>query len=229
MQVLDVQSVFHNNADPAKLNELRTAVIDDVSFLNDKYANFGKIGATDLSPDDLARMRERYRRLLHYGAFSLPGKRAVANELIWKWTESTGKYLGCQFWSFKAKELFDLEVANCGGWPITLQMARSLELKLSKKSRPKNSRLTHEHVYPIKDMKRWLSGQAKPNREEIRNHFERQCVGCVILETEHDRTRGDDENPWLRYKNAGITLALNSAWPDTQHVLIGEAGLLKKL
>ena len=227
MRILDAHSVFHHNADPNKLDELRAGVIDDISFLHSRYPDVGKISATDLSSDDLMRLSERYRRLLHYGHFSLSGKRKVANELIWKWTEASGKYVGCQFWSLKAKKLFDLEVADCGGWPITMKAARHLESKLSKKSRPKDSRLTHEHVYPIEDMKSWLRNQGKLNRDEIRNHFERQCVGCVVLESEHDRKHGDDQNPWLRYNIAGITLAQNSAWLDAQRVLIDEVGLIE--
>jgi hypothetical protein len=225
LRVGNIRSVFDHDADQDRVNTLRDAVIDDFVSLHGKYPNFGKVTATDLNPDDYVQMRERYRGL-HFGVFSLPGKRHVANELIWKWTEATGKYVGCQFWSLKAKELFDLEVKDSGGWPVTAKLAKSLGKKLSMKSRPKDSRLTHEHVYPIKDMKRWLRDQANPHREEIRNHFERQCIGCVLLESEHDRSVGNDENPWFRYKHAGIYLALNPAWPDTQRTLILEAGLL---
>jgi hypothetical protein len=225
-------SVFHHDADPGKLDELRAAVIDDISFLLGK-SNFGKIRATDLNPDDLARMRERYSRVLHYGSFN-PGKRTITNELIWKWTEATGKYVGCQFWSLKAKELFDLEVVKRGGWPITARVANSLGKELGEKANDINKKtndlkLTHEHVYPIKDMKRWLRDQKNLTREEIQIHFERQCIGCVVLESEHDRTGGNGENPWLRYKRAGITLALNPDWSDTQRTLIIEAGLLKSV
>jgi hypothetical protein len=229
VRIPDAHSVFHHDADPDKLNDLRAAVIDDISFLHGKYANFDEIGGTDLSPDELVRMSERYRPLLYYGTFSLPPKRPVANELIWKWTEATGKYVGCQFWSLKAKELFDHEVVNCGGWPITASVARLLGRKLSKKARPRALRLTHEHVYPIKDMKRWLRDHVNPHRKEIQNHFERQCIGCVVLESEHPRAERNDENPWLRYKSVGINLAPNPAWSDTQRALIVEAGLLKSV
>jgi hypothetical protein len=162
-------------------------------------------------------MREKYRRILHYGVFSLPGKRAVANEVIWKWTEATGKYVGCQFWSIGAKSVFDQEVRSAGGWPITVRLARTLERKLSTKSRPNAIKLTHEHVYPIKDIKLLLASKNSPTREEIRELLERQCMSCVLLESEHDRSAGHDPNPWLRYTNAGnIRLADNPAWPDSQ-------------
>jgi hypothetical protein len=64
----------------------------------------------------------------------LPGKRTLANELIWKWTEATGKYTGCQFWSARTMSLFDREVQSAGGWPITERLAKMLEQKLSAKS-----------------------------------------------------------------------------------------------
>jgi hypothetical protein len=54
----------------------------------------------------------------------------------------------------------------------------------------------------------------------------------VVLESEHrcvSRTPGTDENPWLRYKGTGITLAPNEAWPDVQRALIDQAGLLPTL
>ena len=222
MRVANVHNVFHHDADPGKLKELREAVVADVYILLRKPVVFGKINASGLSADELAQMRERYRRLLHYGAFALPGERAIANELIWKWTEATGKYVGCQFWSLKAKEVFDLEAAKCD----RTTMIGTLERELSKKGRPKNVRLTHEHVYPIKDMKEWLQAQKELDQDGVRIHFERQCVGCVVLESEHERTSGDHTNPWLRYKKAGITLALNPAWPDVQRTLIEEAALL---
>ncbi len=223
MRVANFQNVFQHDADQGKLKELREAVVADVYTLLRKPVVFDKLNASSLSAYELAQMRERYRRLLHYGAFTLPAERAIANELIWKWTEATGKYVGCQFWSLKAKEVFDLEVAKCDRTTLIGTLGR----ELSNRGRPKNVRLTHEHVYPIKDMKQWLQAQKELDQEGVRIHFERQCVGCVVLESEHDRTSGDHTNPWLRYKAAGITLALNPAWPDVQRVLIEEAGLLR--
>jgi hypothetical protein len=205
---------------------LRSAIIEDIISLRHKYPNFGKLNADSLSPDDYARMKRTYKPLLHYGSFGLPAKRPVANELIWKWTEASGKYVGCQFWSMKAKKLFDLEVAACGGWPITGRAAKDIQTKLSKKTRPKDSRLTHEHVYPIKDMKLWLEEQGKPDRESIRGHFSRQCVSCVILESEHNFGPADHENPWRRYAESGIKLSPNKDWSKDQRNLIEQAGLL---
>jgi hypothetical protein len=221
-----LKSVFDHDADPVMVNALRDSVIDDLLFLHEKYPHFSRVGAADLHPADYEQMRRKYQNLLHYGVFSLPAKRAAVNELIWKWTEATGKYVGCQFWSVGAHLLFDSAVRECGGWPITAKTARRIEQTLSEWSRAVECRLTHEHVYPIKDMKRWLGARTNPTREDFRIHLERQCVSCVLLESEHDRSEGNDANPWLRYKKAGIRLVSNPAWPDAQRAWIMEADLI---
>jgi hypothetical protein len=212
-----LESVFDHDADRNMVDALRAAVVEDLHALHGRYPRFGTVTAADLDAEVYAEMREKYHRILHYGVFSLPGKRTLANELIWKWTEATGKYVGCQFWSIGAKSVFDQEVRSAGGWPITVRLARTLERKLSTKSRPNAIKLTHEHVYPIKDIKLLLASKNSPTREEIRELLERQCMSCVLLESEHDRSAGHDPNPWLRYTNAGnIRLADNPAWPDSQ-------------
>jgi hypothetical protein len=225
-------NVFDHDAEPGNVQELRSAVADDLHWLRNSFSKFGKVTAAELDPLAFRQLRERYRLLLHFGVFSLPGKRALANELIWKWTEATGKYTGCQFWSVRAKSLFDREVQSAGGWPITARLAKTLEKKLSTKSvdgKPKlsDAKLTHEHVYPIKDVKLLLSGKDGETPEGIRNLLDLLCVSCVVLESEHDRLSGHERNPWLRYKNAGIRLVENPAWPDRQRSLILQAGILQ--
>jgi hypothetical protein len=223
-----LESVFDHDADRNVVDALRAAVVEDIHALYSRFpTSFGAVTADELDTALYMEMREKYHRILHYGVFSLPGKRKLANELIWKWTEATGKYVGCQFWSVGAKAVFDQEVISAGGWPITARIARTLELKLSAKSRPNVIKLTHEHVYPIKDMKSLLASRYPLTREEIREQLERQCMSCVLLESEHDRSAGHDSNPWLRYTNAGnIRLADNPAWLNSQRKAIIQAGLL---
>jgi hypothetical protein len=222
----ELKSIFDHDADRNMVEALRAAVVEDLHALHSN-TNFGSMTAADLDPEAYGAMRDKYRRILHYGVFSLPGKRAVANELIWKWTEATGKYVGCQFWSIGAKSVFDQEVQSAKGWPITVRLARMLERKLSKKSRPNAIKLTHEHVYPIKEIKLLLASKDNPTKEEIRELLERQCMSCVLLESEHDRSAGHDSNPWLRYKKVGdIRLANNPAWLESQRKAIIQAGLL---
>lgn len=227
------KSVFDHDADRDMVDALRAAVVEDLHALHSRYpTRFGAVTAADLGAELYAEMREKYRRILQYGGFS-PGKRPLANELIWKWTEATGKYVGCQFWSTGAKSVFDQEVVrSVGAWPITATQAKTLEKELSSKSRQDGIKLTHEHVYPIKDIKRLFPSTRSLTREEIRELLERQCVSCVLLESEHPRrVRGTSPNSWLRYKNAGIRLADNPTWLDSrlgsrQRAMIIEEGLV---
>ena len=218
----NVLDVFHHEIDSDKLKELRDAVIDDVYGLLRNPIGFTKVHPSHLSLEEWSQMREKYRRVLPKGCYL--NKRYLANELIWKWTEATGKYLGCQFWSLKAKELLDREVASSAD---PKEVVKTLQSKI----RRDDAKITHEHVYPIKDMTLWLDmRREKLDRDEIRSHLERLCVGCVVLESEHKKMGGSDHtNPWLRYKEAGIALAANPAWPNVQKRLIEEAGLVEKL
>jgi hypothetical protein len=225
-------SVFDHDAEPNIVETLRCAVVQDICWLGHSYPHPGTVTVTDLEPEIFKQLREKYRPLLHFGNFSLPAQRRLANELIWKWTEATGKYTGCQFWSARARALFDQEVRSSGGWPITSKIAKVIEKKLSAKTgdgKPKSSdaRLTHEHVYPIKDLKILLRGKDGSTPESVRHLFDSLCVGCVVLESEHDRLSGHDQNPWLRYKNAGICLVDNPAWSDRQRSLILQAEILE--
>jgi hypothetical protein len=225
-------SVFDHDAGPNIVEALRSAVVQDICRLVNSYSNFGKVTVADLEPEVYKQLREKYPPLLHFGYFGLPVGRCLANELIWKWTEATGKYTGCQFWSVRARVLFDKEVRASGGWPITSKLAEVIEEKLSARTeggnaKPPNAKLTHEHVYPIKDLKILLRSKDRSTPESVRQLFDSLCVGCVILESEHDRLRGHDQNPWLRYKNAGIRLVDNPAWSDRQHGLILQADILE--
>lgn len=225
MTDLEFDSVFDHQEDTARLSRLRSAVIEDVCFLRREYERqFQSIKGKELKHDDFAVMREKHRALRHVGHFS--GSRTLSNELIWKWTEATGKYVGCPFWSSAARELFDAEVEALGGWPITSGVKKHLEAKLQKKGRPHNQKLTHEHVYPIKEMKAWISSLGSFDSATVMEHFDRQCVACVVLESEHPNVPANHENPWLRYSNAGVVLAQNPAWPESQRALIAAAGLI---
>lgn len=221
-------SVFQHRARPDDVEKLRSEIVHDMHYIRNAFPDFDQITVVDIDPNFYKALKDKYTPLLHYGSFHLPERRHLANELIWKWTEATGKYVGCQFWSENAKALFDSEVQSTNGWPITERLAKTIEKRLSAKStdgksRPSNARLTHEHVYPIKDMKTLLRSKDQPSLNDIRDLFDRQCQSCVVLESEHDRLRGDDANPWVRYASAGIVLADNPSWPHSQRQAIVEA------
>jgi hypothetical protein len=226
--------VFQHNAQPHAVEALRSAVAHDIHYICNAVSGFDRVNSNDVDDNFYNSLKEKYDSLLYYGSFNLriSSKRHLANELIWKWTEATGKYTGCQFWSKKAKALFDSQVLSAGGWPISRKLANTIGEKLGAKrradgeNRSTNIRLTHEHVYPIKDMKTLIRGMNRPGLTEIRELFDRQCVGCVVLESEHDRHCGDATNPWTRYAAGGVILADNPEWPVAQRDMLFKAGLL---
>jgi hypothetical protein len=226
-------SVFDHDAEPNIVEALRSAVVQDICWLVNSYSNFDKVTAADLEPEVYKQLTDKYPPLLHFGYFGLPAPRCLANELIWKWTEATGKYTGCQFWSVRARVLFDQEVRSSGGWPITPKLAEDIEKKLKAKTgggkpKPPDAKLTHEHVYPIKDLKTLLRSKDGTTPESVRQLFDSLCVGCVVLESEHNQLNGHGSRPpWLRYKNAGIRLVDNPAWSDRQRSLILQADILE--
>jgi hypothetical protein len=151
----ELHSVFGHRA--LREKELRAAIVNDVHCYNaNRY--FYRVTGGQIDAAICETLKAKYDSLLYFGTFNVTKSRPLANELIWKWTEATGKYVGCQFWSKSAKELFDGEVV---GWPISQKRAGSIERQLSTRSangknRPPHTKLTHEHVYPIKDMKNLL-------------------------------------------------------------------------
>jgi hypothetical protein len=216
-----LHSVFDHAADPHAVDALRRSIVEEVHHFRQSHAAITKITATELGPEVFRRLKEKFDPLLYFGTFNLPQKRDLVYELIWKTTEATGKYTGCQFWSVRAKALFDQHA----DWPISLKTAKAIEKTLSLKTRNKSDRLTHEHVYPIKDLKLLLS-KIDPTPKEISQLFETHCLGCVVVEEEHDREAGTYENPWTRYKLAGIQIARNPAWTARQRDLLEQAGVL---
>lgn len=63
---------------------------------------------------------------LYYGSFNLTKTRTLAHEIAWKWTERTGKFIGCQFWSIRAKDFFNEELKRCYGNTVPFDKAWNL-------------------------------------------------------------------------------------------------------
>jgi hypothetical protein len=76
-----------------------------------------------IDPAHYHRLRTIISPHLYYKSFNLREKQILANELIWKWTEATGKYIGCQFWSVEAQDLFNAELRNRHGKITTFDRA----------------------------------------------------------------------------------------------------------
>ena len=169
---------------------------------------------------------------LYCKSYNLRGSkdvRATLDELAWKRSELTGKFVGCQFWSAKAKSLLDQRLAECmKGRAPTLDDAWQVADWLSKQNAEIDQKLTHEHVFPRADLLRLLQELNAPiTADLVETLIERLAVGCVVSEREHrtlDR-RGDTDNPWRRYARARIAMAYNPFWPAEHKSLIESAGL----
>jgi hypothetical protein len=167
---------------------------------------------------------------LYYGSYNLRGNkdvRATLNELIWKYSELTGKYCGCHYWSVKARSLFDKELLEYmnGGKP-TLEDACRVSVCLRPKTRVKEKRIVHEHVFPRKQLvDLLLEMDVHSTFDCVKTIIEQLAMGCVVLESEHPKKTGDCNNPWLRYKD-NIMLVDNKNWSLSQRKLIEEAELV---
>jgi hypothetical protein len=229
------RDVFQHTAENTE--KLRETIIDDVLQCIKNAEHHGAhplLGdlRMDMGEEVYGQLKDKYDNkcdpLLYYRSFSLGGL-TLLDGLSWKWTEATGKYIGCQFWSNGAKALVDDERNRYGKELYLKEDAWKIAAGFSQRDRlPKSSRITHEHVYPRKDFKRLPFHAPNQSRDTIRALFDRLCIGCVVLESEHPRKCLDPanpENPWLRYAHAGIKLADNPEWPLLQREMIEEAGL----
>ena len=155
---------------------------------------------------------------------------ASLDALLWKYSELTGKYCGCQFWSDGAKSLFERKLPeHLNGRPSTSRDARRVAACLSKKTQGGNQ-LVHEHVFPRAELRtKLLLDREIPNGSQyLAATIERLAVGCVVLGSEHDlvnRAKGDGINPWRRYKGK-IKLFKNQNWPTSHMGLIRDAELV---
>lgn len=172
---------------------------------------------------------------LHYGTYPpRAGKNIKASlyALIWKYSELTGKYCGCQYWSRNAKSVFEQELRKrVKGKSPSLDDAWDVAFSLANMNTDKNQRLVHEHVFPISHLIRLLLQCPRENRTYgwAKEMIESRAIGCVILEGEHcllPKDIGNCTNPWLRYRGK-IGLVDNVSWPPYQRKLIEEADLVQ--
>jgi hypothetical protein len=207
--------VFQHRA--RETDALRAAILDVLNRAINRTAadKYPKLQDTKLKIVDgyFANIRSRLLPLLYYGSFNLTKTRTLGYELTWKWTEATGKFVGCPYWSVKAKALFDGRMRS-----KYATLAEAWRLSKDLQSGKGQYGINHEHVFPIKDVLRILANPSQfPNIPALKRFFERQVVGCVVLEGEHrevDGRRGTDDNSWLRYRHSSIKLVPNPAWPN---------------
>lgn len=142
----------------------------------------------------------------------------------WAWSERTGKYVGCSFWSVAAFKAFQRCTHENRHWSL-----RRIEIYAQQRARGE-LQLQHEHVFPRRDWKRLVNPTIGNPRtlEEAWNLLDTYCQGCVVTLEEHRKLRshGDPDNPWLRYWDTGIQLLENPAWSERHRRWIREAGLV---
>lgn len=125
-------------------------------------------------------------------------KYAVLFQATWVWTEMAGKYEGCPYWTDAAF-----------GWYCATRKAKS-----------RRRFLRHEHAVPRKVVIQMLTDLESPSVESVRRICESFLIGVVVTKLEddilnlqyksampqgfYDQTGPEFEDPWLRYKQAGI-------------------------
>lgn len=162
-----------------------------------------------------------------YKPIRLDRKREPIGQASWKWSELTGKYLGCQFWSKEALRVASGFVNGLGG--------ASLKRTLEEASRSKHvESIQHEHVFPRESwtarMKPLVGRGEPPSESDLEVLLDRLCVGCIVTKAEHrevGRRAGVFENPWLRYRGTTIRLLPNPNWTEPHRSWIAAAGLIE--
>lgn len=119
-------------------------------------------------------------------------KAIVLKRAIWSWTEWDGKHVGCRFWTTLAQSTF------------------------SEGTTRRKRLLRHEHVVPLKVLKRMLVSLRPPSLDSVQAVFEQFVIAAVVHRSEHDALDAkfkcsmppefddpqsqDFQNPWLRYE-----------------------------
>jgi hypothetical protein len=225
-KTLPFEGIFQHHATPSQIDAIHSRIVDLASRciarrgIGDKFPHIGD--ATERLGAEFCR---EFTSILYCKSFSTHKKLTIADALAWKWSETTGKYVGCPFWSAGAKTVFDRMFTESRG--VSLEDAWQTADRLSKSTRPRDQQLTHEHVYPKQFFIQILRGLRPEDVDDtvrLWSLFSRLAVGCVILESEHPpNSSANEENPWRRYK--GTTLVANAAWPEEHRRLITEARL----
>ena len=130
------------------------------------------------------------------------GKYDVIDEVIWKWTEMSGKIIGCKYWSVNALKELEANYSNVVSGKV---------------------KLIHEHVVPRNYLiKRILNISSAISKEEAIIILNKFVLGCVITKDENRRlstvaqktlpdqfVQKDSQfylDPWVRYRLGKINV-----------------------
>ncbi len=182
-------SVFDHHVDAVRLQKIREQIVALANLcLHESGYDI------DDKAEELGDKLRSFNEILYYGRLN-PSFR-IADELIWKWSEATGKYVGCPYWSAKARKLFDKELAEQPHTDRRLRMkdAWRVEKILQCSQRDPTQSIAHEHVYPRKLLKDDLKSPSKTNTAfDLKRLFSRLAVGCVVLRSEHNDLARDGD------------------------------------
>jgi hypothetical protein len=154
-------------------------------------------------------------------------RREPIGQVSWKWSELSGKYVGCPFWSTEALRVVIGLDARWPGRPLKRVCERVSKGYFLES-------IQHEHVFPrdewIARLQALVKSAAVPLEPELEALLDRYCIGCVVTRTQHDEAAGrlgTPDNPWLRYRETSICLVPNPAWTEPHLSWIRAAGLLE--
>jgi len=155
-------------------------------------------------------------------------RREPIGQVSWKWSELSGKYVGCPFWSTEAlRVVVGLDERWPGRTPkrVCERVSKGYFLES----------IQHESVFPrlewVARLHSLVGTEAVPSEAELEALLDRFSVGCVLTRAQVDElaTRASNaDNPWLRLQGTSIRLLPNSSWTPSQQASIRDAGLLEE-
>jgi hypothetical protein len=115
--------------------------------------------------------------------------RELCSLLLWKYSEASGKYQGCRYWSVGA-----LASKKKHGRIVTSKLKYEGEA------------LRHEHLYPRASQIAELFALSNPSVEVVQGRLQELNIGVVVTEAEHRLLpkEGNAAKPWTRYELAGV-------------------------
>lgn len=157
---------------------------------------------------EFLRYRHREMKKPYYDKFCAKVMAELFSIFFWKYTEASGKYAGCCYWSVRAAS----------------RVAKDIPLR-------------HEHLVPRKILIDMFFKLREDELHKIEELFRRYCIGVVVT-AEEDRLLNKAgfkqkmpadnwlENPWVRYAHVEIKIARNPRIPAEMYGLLERMQLL---
>ncbi|MGI9105539.1 MAG: hypothetical protein ACR2G4_04740 [Pyrinomonadaceae bacterium] len=114
----------------------------------------------------------------------------ISGVLLWRYSEAEGhKYKDCRYWSEGA-----LRSRERHGKVVT------------SRKQVGGDALRHEHIFPRNEQTAKLFSIVEPTVSAVRDVLERLNIAVIVTHEEHEllSRKGDEIDPWERYRKAGI-------------------------